>query len=92
MCLAVPGMVVEVLDLEPPFRAAMVEFGGARRRVSLAFVPEANQGDYVLVHAGVAISRIDAAEAARVLDLLEQLSLAEELLDEPAPDTTRVSQ
>ena len=83
MCLAVPGLVVEKLDAEPPFTSAVVEFGGVRRRVSLACVPEALQGDYVLVHAGVAISRINAAEAAKVLEALEQLDLNEELADQP---------
>jgi hydrogenase expression/formation protein HypC len=83
MCLAVPGLVVEMMDAEPPFTSAVVEFGGVRRRVSLACVPEAAQGDYVLVHAGVAISRINAAEAARVLEALEQLDLNEELSDQP---------
>ena len=83
MCLAVPGLVIEMMDVEPPFTSAVVEFGGVRRRVSLACVPEAAQGDYVLVHAGVAISRINAAEAARVIEALEQLDLNEELSDQP---------
>jgi hydrogenase expression/formation protein HypC len=78
MCLAIPGKVVELLDAQPPFTAAMVEFGGVRRQVSLACVPEALTGDYVLVHAGVAISRINAAEAAKVLAALEELDLDEE--------------
>jgi hydrogenase expression/formation protein HypC len=69
---------VELLEAEPPFAAAVVEFGGVRRQVSLACVPEATAGDYVLVHAGVAISRINAAEAAKVLAALEQLDLDEE--------------
>jgi hydrogenase expression/formation protein HypC len=78
MCLAIPGKVVELLEAQPPFTAAVVEFGGVRRQVSLACVPEAASGDYVLVHAGVAISRINAAEAAKVLAALEQLDLDEE--------------
>jgi hydrogenase expression/formation protein HypC len=78
MCLAIPGKVVELLEAQPPFTAAVVEFGGIRRQVSLACVPEAGTGDYVLVHAGVAISRINAAEAAKVLAALEQLDLDEE--------------
>jgi hydrogenase expression/formation protein HypC len=75
MCLAIPGQVVEVLDAESPFTAALVEFAGVRRQVSLACVPEAAKGDYVLVHAGVAISRINADEAAKVLAALEELDL-----------------
>lgn len=78
MCLAVPGLVIEVETREPPFAAGLVEFAGVRRSVSLACVPDAQPGDYVLVHAGVAITRIDEAEAARVLDALEQLDFDEE--------------
>lgn len=77
MCLAVPGQVVEWIEREPPFAEAAVEFGGVRRRVSMACVPEADCGDFVLVHAGIAISRIDPAEAARVLQTLDELDLAE---------------
>jgi hydrogenase expression/formation protein HypC len=78
MCLAIPGQVVEVLDAAAPFTAGLVEFAGVRRQVSLACVPEAAAGDYVLVHAGVAISRINAAEAEKVLAALQELELAEE--------------
>jgi hydrogenase expression/formation protein HypC len=76
-------MVLEIDDAEPPFTSAIVEFGGVRRRVSLACVPEAAPGEYVLVHAGVAISRINAAEAAKIVESLEQLDLNEELADQP---------
>jgi hydrogenase expression/formation protein HypC len=69
---------VEVESKEPPFAAGLVEFAGVRRSVSLACVPNAQPGDYVLVHAGVAITRIDQAEAARVLAALEELDLNEE--------------
>ena len=88
MCLAIPGKVVELLDAEPPFTAAVVEFGGVRRQVSLACVPEASNGVYVLVHAGVAISRINAAEAAKVLAALEQLDLDEEFPEQPGAALT----
>jgi hydrogenase expression/formation protein HypC len=83
MCLAVPGKVVELFDAQPPFTAGLVEFAGVRRSVSLACVPEARKGDYVLVHAGVAITCIDSAEAARVLEALEQLDLGDDFADEP---------
>ncbi len=78
MCLAVPGQVVEWLHREPPFSTAAVEFAGIRRKVSMECVPEAAIGDYVLVHAGIAISRIDADEAAQVLATLQQLELDSE--------------
>ncbi len=83
MCLAVPGKVVELFDAQSPFTAGLVEFAGVRWAVSLACVPEAREGDYVLVHAGVAITRIDAAEAAKVLEALEQLDLDENFAEEP---------
>jgi hydrogenase expression/formation protein HypC len=86
MCLAIPGKVVELLDAAPPFAAALVEFGGVRRRVSLACVPETVAGDYVLVHAGVAISRINAQEAEKVLAALEELELEEEFPQQPTSE------
>jgi hydrogenase expression/formation protein HypC len=75
MCLAVPGKIVELLFGEAPFSAAIVEFGGVRREVSVACVPDAVEGDYVMVHAGIAISRVDADEADRVLAALRELDL-----------------
>jgi hydrogenase expression/formation protein HypC len=70
MCLAVPGRVVEVLGTDPELRWAWVEFAGVRRQAALACVPDAAPGDYVLVHAGIALSRIDEAEARRVLEAI----------------------
>lgn len=78
MCLAVPGKLVHWIERRPPFSTATVEFGGVRREVNMACVPEAGAGDYVLVHAGIAISRIDAAEAERVLNTLAELGLDDE--------------
>jgi hydrogenase expression/formation protein HypC len=86
MCLAVPGRVVEVIDADTVFATGLVEFAGVRRKVSLACVPDARSDDYVLVHAGVAISRIDADEAAKVLAALEQLELEDDLSAETAVD------
>lgn len=74
MCLAVPGRLAEWIEREPPFAEGIVEFAGVRRHTNLACVPEAVVGDFVLVHAGVAISRIDAGEAARILKTLEELA------------------
>jgi len=70
MCLGVPGRLTEWLDRDPLLARALVEFDGVRRECHLACVPEAEPGDYVVVHAGIAISRIDAVEAARLLDAL----------------------
>jgi hydrogenase expression/formation protein HypC len=73
MCLGVPGKVVEWLDRDTIVGRALVEFEGIRRVCHMACVPEAIEGDYVIVHAGVAISRVDAREAQRMLQLLAQL-------------------
>jgi hydrogenase expression/formation protein HypC len=75
MCLAIPGQVVELRNIEPPFSSALVDFNGIRREVSVACVPEVAEGDYVMVHAGIAIARVDAVEAARVLADLEEIEL-----------------
>jgi hydrogenase expression/formation protein HypC len=58
-------------------RAARVQFGGIVRQISLDFVPEAGLGDYVMVHVGFAISRVDAAEAERTYKLLEEMGALE---------------
>ena len=67
MCLAVPGRVVCWLDRDPTFARAEIDFGGICRACHMACVPDADVGDYVIVHAGIAISRIDAQEAERTL-------------------------
>jgi hydrogenase expression/formation protein HypC len=77
MCLAVPGQVAEWRERDPLFATAVVDFGGIRRPVSMACVPEADVGDYVLVHAGIAISRVNADEAAKTLKTLEELDLTD---------------
>lgn len=74
MCLAVPGRVVEWIADDPLFASAKVEFDGVRRVVAMSCVPEAAVGDYVLVHAGIAIARIDAEQAERTLRELRQLA------------------
>jgi hydrogenase expression/formation protein HypC len=86
MCLAVPGRVIEVMDADTVFTTGLVEFAGVRRKVSLACVPDARPDDYVLVHAGVAISCIDADEAAKVLAALEQLELDDDFATETTVD------
>ena len=77
MCLGVPGKVLEVVDTVLGLRFAKVQFGGVTRTVHLDFVPEAAVGDYVIVHVGFAISRVDAEEADRSYRLLEALGLLE---------------
>ena len=86
MCLAIPGRVIDWLEQKPYFNSASVEFGGVRREVSMEFVTQAQIGDYVLVHAGIAISLIDAAEAAQVLEALAALDLEDDITDSTASD------
>jgi hydrogenase expression/formation protein HypC len=74
MCLAVPGKILETQERNGS-RVARVLFGGITREAFLDFVPEAQVGDYVLVHVGFAISRVDAEEAERSYRLLESLGL-----------------
>lgn len=76
MCLAVPGKVLAVEE-KGGSRLARVQFGGITRQAYLDFVPEAGVGDYVMVHVGVAISRVDAEEAQRTYRLLEDMGLLE---------------
>ena len=75
MCLAVPGLILGVSDTGEN-RIAKVKFGGVTRPVYLDFVPEAQPGDYVLVHVGMAITRVNAEEAERTLELLRQMNEA----------------
>lgn len=76
MCLAVPGKLVET-QLIGDSRVGVVQFGGIKRSVFLDFVPEAQTGDYVLVHVGFAISRLDEEEAQRTYQLLERIGMLE---------------
>lgn len=74
MCLAIPGLVLSVEERgDDATRMAKVDFAGIHRDVSLAFTPEVQPGDYVLVHVGFALNRIDPEEAARTLEYLRQL-------------------
>jgi hydrogenase expression/formation protein HypC len=72
MCLAVPGKVLEAEEIGAN-RVAKVQFGGVTRKVFLDFVPEVVPGDYVLVHVGFAISRVEPEEAERTYELLRQM-------------------
>ena len=78
MCLAIPGRVVEVYD-DRGLRMGRVDFGGTVRRVCLEQLPEAGLDDYVLVHDGLALSRVDAEEAERTYRALAELGQLGEL-------------
>ena len=73
MCLAVPGKVLEVSGDEELMKTGRVSFGGTVREVILAYVPQVEIGDYVVVHVGFAISILNESEARRVFDDLESL-------------------
>jgi hydrogenase expression/formation protein HypC len=73
MCLAVPARLLELND-----SVGVADFGGVRREISVLFVPEAQVGDYVLVHAGTAIERLDEAEAEETLKLFAEIAAAED--------------
>ena len=76
MCLAVPGRILDTHEIGAN-RIGRVQFGDVTRQAYLDWVPEAQPGDFVLVHAGFAISRVDEDEAMRTLDLLDQITGAE---------------
>jgi hydrogenase expression/formation protein HypC len=79
MCLAVPGRVLNVEGGDPAFRTAYVDFCGVRKTVNLAFTPDAVPGDFVLVHVGFALTKIDEEEAARTYQYLVEIgALADE--------------
>jgi len=80
MCLALPARVVELRDAE----TAVVDLGGIRKAVSIALVPDAAVGEYLVVHVGHAIGRIDADEAARTLALFGELAALDSLDAAPA--------
>ncbi len=83
MCLGIPGKVLESFDANG-LRMAKVQFGGIVREACLEYTPEAQVGDYVVVHVGFAISKVDAEEAARTYQLLEEMEQLGEL-EEPPP-------
>ncbi len=89
MCLGLPGEILEIKD-DNGLRVGRVRFAGITREVCLEYVPEAVPGDFVVVHVGFAISRVDAEEAARTYRILEELGQTAELTaDAPQPENGR---
>ena len=80
MCLALPARVVELLDPDE----ALIDVDGVRKRISLALLDGVAPGDYVVVHVGYALTRLEPAEAARTLALLAGVALAPNATVEPA--------
>ena len=85
MCLGVPGKVLDIAD-DGPVRMGRVSFDGVARNVCLEYVQDAVPGDYVLVHVGFALSKIDETEARRVFELLRELSALDDESAAPADE------
>jgi len=81
MCLGIPGEIISARD-EKGLRVGNVRFAGITRQVCLQYVPEASVGDFVVVHVGFAISKIDREEAERSYRILEDLGQTSELTDD----------
>jgi hydrogenase expression/formation protein HypC len=82
MCLAIPGQILSTAGDDPLLRTGRVSFGGIVKEISLAYTPEANVGDYVIVHVGFALSTLDEKEAGRVFEYLREIGELEELQPE----------
>jgi len=85
MCLAIPGKVLEIQTNDEGVRMGRTNFGGVVKQVCLEYTPEVQTGDYVLVHVGFALSKVDEDEAARTYRLLEEMKQLGEL-DVPEVD------
>ena len=81
MCLGVPGKVLEVYEAHGT-RMGHVDFGGIKKEICLAYVPEVVAGDYTIVHVGFAITKLDEASALETLKMFEDLGILEEELGE----------
>jgi len=79
MCLAIPGKIESITGDDPLSRMGRINFGGIVKEASLAYVPEANVGNYVIVHAGFALSRVDEDEAQKVFEYLKQMEELDDL-------------
>ncbi|HPA17499.1 MAG TPA: HypC/HybG/HupF family hydrogenase formation chaperone [Verrucomicrobiae bacterium] len=88
MCLAIPGRIESIEAADDPInRMGKVSFGGILKDVNLAYVPEAGVGDYVIVHVGFALNKIDETEAEEVFRYLQEMELADEVSPGSAGDT-----
>ena len=88
MCLAVPGKIVSISSTDDPlFKSGEVSFDGIIREINLAAVPEAEVGNYVLVHVGMALNVIDEEEALKTLEYFKEIDeLNNEIGEEPTPE------
>jgi len=79
MCLAVPGKVEEIYEGSDLIKMAKVNFGGVKKKVCVAWIPDVQVGDYVLVHVGFALNKIDEKEAMETLRILREMGELDEL-------------
>lgn len=91
MCLAIPGKIVEIYE-ESALRMGKLDFGGTIRKCCLQYIPDAVVGDYALVHVGFAISTIDAEEAARTYQLLQEMGELMPEFDGTDPEPSEVQE
>ncbi|MBX9892863.1 MAG: HypC/HybG/HupF family hydrogenase formation chaperone [Chitinophagaceae bacterium] len=90
MCLAIPGKIESISTIHDGLvRMAKVSFGGIIKEASLEMLPSADVGDYVLVHVGVAISKIDEEEAAKSFEFLKEIGEIDELIEHTQVDNNR---
>jgi hydrogenase expression/formation protein HypC len=87
MCLGIPGRVTEIRD-EAGLTMGKVDFGGVRKDVCLAYLPDVKLGDYVIVHVGFAISQVDEDEAMKTLSILDSMGVIGPELMTLGPDMT----
>lgn len=82
MCLAIPGKITSIEDtIDSVFKIGKVSFSGITKKINLSLVPEAQVGDHVLVHVGVAVSIVDEEEAKKTMDFLQGTGELDELLE-----------
>jgi len=79
MCLAIPGKVLSISGDDPVTRMGRIDFSGVIKEASLAYVPEVVVGDYVIIHVGFALSKVDEAEAQKVFEYLKKMGELGEL-------------
>jgi hydrogenase expression/formation protein HypC len=85
MCLGIPGKILEVRD-ERGTQMATIDFGGVTKKICLAYVPEIEVGDYAIVHAGFAITRLDEDSALETLQMMSEAGILGDELGEVPPD------
>ena len=83
MCLAIPGKVVSISGDDPLTRMGRIDFSGVIKQACLAYVPEVKIGDYVIVHVGFALSKVDEDEAQKVFEYLKQMDELGDLKEGP---------